>query len=80
MTFPGFALNFMCVTLREIDKPQGIPTTHPLSCKSTANSCQSLAQRQLPQLPNISHDQPDSPFYNIVQQALQINMYEIYKT
>ena len=47
--------------LREINKPHGISTSHPLTCRSTAISCHSLAQRQLPQLSNTSHDQPDSP-------------------
>ena len=52
--------------LREITKSYNISMSHLLSCRSTTNSCHSLAQRQLPQLPN-SCDQPDSPFYNIVQ-------------
>ena len=47
--------------LREINKPHDISISHPLTHRSTANSCHSLAQRQLPQLPNTSHDQPDSP-------------------
>ena len=48
--------------LREISRPHSISTSHPLMCRSTANRCHSLAQRQLPQLPNTSHNQPDSPF------------------
>ena len=47
--------------LRKINKPHGISTSHPLTCRSTANSCHALAQIQLPQLPNTFHDQPDSP-------------------
>ena len=52
--------------LREINRSHSISTSHPLTCRWTANSCQSLTQRKLPQLPYTSHDQPDSPFYNIV--------------
>ena len=47
--------------LKEISKPHGISTSHPLMCRLTVNSCHSLAQRQLPQLPNAIWDQPDSP-------------------
>ena len=48
--------------LREMNKSHSISTSYTLTHRSTANSCHSLAQRQLPQLPNTSHDQPDSPF------------------
>ena len=48
--------------LRAINKPQGIPTSHPLTHRSTANSCHSLAQRQSSQLPTTSCDQSGSPF------------------
>ena len=56
--------------MREINKPYGISTPHPLTHRSTAISCHSLTQRQLPQLPNASHDQPD---YNILQKAIQMS-------
>ena len=58
--------------LREIDKSHAISTSHPVSCRPTANSCYSLAERQLPQLPDTSHNQTDPPFYNLVQKAVQI--------
>ena len=48
--------------LREINKPHSISTSHPSTHRLTADSCHSLAQRQLPQLPNAIWDQPDSPF------------------
>ena len=47
--------------LREINKPNSISTSHPLTCRLTVNSCHSLAQRQLSQWPNAIQDQPDSP-------------------
>ena len=46
--------------LKEINKPHGISTSHPVMCRLTVNSCHSLAQRQLLQLPNAIQDQPDS--------------------
>ena len=46
--------------LRKMNKSHSISTSHPLTCRSTANSCHSLAIKKLPQLPNTSHDQPDS--------------------
>ena len=46
--------------LREINRSNSISTSHLLTHRSTANSCHSLAQRQLPQLPNTSFNQPDS--------------------
>ena len=49
------------IELKEISKPHGISTFHPLMCRLTANSCYSLVQRQLPQLPNVIQDKPDSP-------------------
>ena len=65
--------------LTEINKSYDISISHPLSCSSTANSCHSLAQRQLPQLSNTSHyDQPDSPFHNLGQKAIQIDISKIY--
>ena len=48
--------------LKEISKPHGISTSCPLMCRLTANGCYSLAQRQLPQVPNAIQDEPDSPF------------------
>ena len=56
--------------LKEISKPHNIPTSHPLMHRLTANSCHSLAQRQLPQLPNAIWDQPDSPLYITVQNTM----------
>ena len=47
--------------LREINKSHSISTSHPLTHRLTANSCHSLAKRQLPILPNTIQDQPDSP-------------------
>ena len=64
--------------LREINRSHSISTSHPLTCRSTANCCHSLAQGQLPQLPNTSSNQLDSPFYSIVQKAIQRRMCEIY--
>ena len=64
--------------MTEINKSNGISTSHPLTGRSIANSCHLLAQRQLPQLPDTSHDQQGSPFYNIVQKAIQIKMSKMY--
>ena len=47
--------------LREINRSHKILTSYPLTHRSTANSFHSLAQRQLPQLPNTSHNESDSP-------------------
>ena len=53
--------NFNESELREIKRSKSILTPHPLTHRSTANSCYSLAQRKIPQLPNTSHNQPDFP-------------------
>ena len=47
--------------LREKIRSHNISTSLPLTHRSTANNCHSLAQRQLSLLPNTSHNQPDSP-------------------
>ena len=46
---------------KEISKPHSISTSHPLTCRLTANICHSLAQKQLPQIHNAIQDKPDSP-------------------
>ena len=53
------------IELKEISKPHGISTSHPLTCRLTANGCYSLVQRQVPQLPNVIQDQPDSSLLHI---------------
>ena len=45
--------------LRDINKSHSISTFHPLTCRSTVNSCHSLAQRQLPQLPHSPNGNTD---------------------
>ena len=52
------------IELEEISKPHDISTSHLLTCRLMANGCHSLVQRQLPQLPNVIQDQPDSPLLN----------------
>ena len=47
--------------LKEMGKPHGISTSHPLTCKLTGKGCHSLVQIQLPQLSNAIQDHPDSP-------------------
>ena len=42
-------------------KPHSISTSPPLTCRLIVNSCHSLAQRQLPQLPNATQDDPELP-------------------
>ena len=42
--------------LRETNRYHSISASHPLTHKLTTNSCHSLSQRQLPQLPNTSHN------------------------
>ena len=49
------------IELKEISKPHGISTSCPSTHRLTANSFHSLAQRQLPQLPNAIWDQSDPP-------------------
>ena len=64
--------------LREINKPHSISTSHPLTHTLTVNSCHSLAQMQLPQLPNTIQEQPDSLLYIIVQMTIQMSVMNIH--
>ena len=46
---------------KELNCPQKSTMLRPLSSTSTNNSLKSVAQRELPQLPNTSQNLPDSP-------------------
>ena len=47
--------------MKELNCPQKSSVSGPLSSTSTNNSLKSVAQRELPQLPNTSQNLPDSP-------------------
>ena len=55
------------IELKDLDIPQKLTTLRLLSCTSTNNSLKSMAQRELPQLPNTSQNLPDSPFLQYYQ-------------
>ena len=55
------------IELKELDCPQKSTMLRPLSSTSTINSLKSVAQRELPQLPNTSQNLLDSPCSNIIK-------------